>query len=89
VRQAYAALRRPGADVRYVTIDDVRWCLAGPRPWSRCATLWLWLWLWLWSPVVPAQAAVDASQARDLTAAGVPSAFRGGRREDREGPCAA
>ncbi|MEU7244897.1 radical SAM protein [Streptomyces sparsogenes] len=34
VRQAYAALRRarPGADVRYVTIDDVRWCLAGGRP---------------------------------------------------------
>ncbi|MDH6222997.1 radical SAM superfamily enzyme with C-terminal helix-hairpin-helix motif, partial [Streptomyces pseudovenezuelae] len=34
VRQAYAALlrARPGADVRYVTIDDVRWCLAGGRP---------------------------------------------------------
>ncbi|MFI0242824.1 radical SAM protein [Streptomyces sp. NPDC016845] len=34
VRQAYATLRRarPAADVRYVTIDDVRWCLAGGRP---------------------------------------------------------
>lgn len=34
VRQAYSALRRvrPDADVRYVTIDDVRWCLTGGRP---------------------------------------------------------
>ncbi|WP_328437572.1 radical SAM protein [Streptomyces sp. NBC_00444] len=34
VRAAWSALRRarPGADVRYVTIDDVRWCLAGGRP---------------------------------------------------------
>ncbi|GAB2763929.1 radical SAM protein [Streptomyces bullii] len=34
VRQAYAALRRarPCVEVRYVTIDDVRWCLAGGRP---------------------------------------------------------
>lgn len=34
VRQGYAALRRshPGAQVRYLTIDDVRWCLAGGRP---------------------------------------------------------
>ncbi|WP_405775552.1 radical SAM protein [Streptomyces sp. NBC_01538] len=34
VRQAYAALRRarPDAEVKYVTIDDVRWCLAGGRP---------------------------------------------------------
>ncbi|WP_327359537.1 radical SAM protein [Streptomyces sp. NBC_01304] len=34
VRQAYAALSRlrPGAEVRYVTIDDVRWCLSGGQP---------------------------------------------------------
>ncbi|MGW6775258.1 radical SAM protein [Streptomyces sp. NPDC055037] len=34
VRNAWSALRRarPEADVRYVTIDDVRWCLAGGRP---------------------------------------------------------
>ncbi|MFJ5105376.1 radical SAM protein [Streptomyces sp. NPDC088554] len=34
VRNAWSALRRarPDADVRYVTIDDVRWCLAGGGP---------------------------------------------------------
>ncbi|MFE4610854.1 radical SAM protein [Streptomyces niveus] len=34
VRNAWSALRRtrPEADVRYVTIDDVRWCLASGRP---------------------------------------------------------
>ncbi|MGH3820713.1 MAG: hypothetical protein ACRDRE_23820 [Pseudonocardiaceae bacterium] len=35
VRDAYSALRKayPSADVRYLTIDDVRWCLNGaPRP---------------------------------------------------------
>ncbi|MFJ9795449.1 radical SAM protein [Streptomyces sp. NPDC101145] len=34
VRNAWSALRRarPEADVRYVTIDDVRWCLAGGKP---------------------------------------------------------
>ncbi|MFF2331430.1 MULTISPECIES: radical SAM protein [unclassified Streptomyces] len=34
VRNAWSALRRarPEADVRYVTIDDVRWCLAGGEP---------------------------------------------------------
>ncbi|MDF9814053.1 radical SAM protein [Streptomyces sp. SPB162] len=34
VRNAWSALRRarPEADVRYVTIDDVRWCLAGRKP---------------------------------------------------------
>jgi len=34
VRTAWSALlrARPDADVRYVTIDDVRWCLAGGRP---------------------------------------------------------
>jgi radical SAM superfamily enzyme with C-terminal helix-hairpin-helix motif len=34
VRTAYAALDRawPEAEVRYVTIDDVRWCLADGRP---------------------------------------------------------
>lgn len=33
VRNAWSALRkaRPEADVRYVTIDDVRWCLTGGR----------------------------------------------------------
>lgn len=33
-RAAYGALARmfPGADVRYLTIDDVRWCLNGGRP---------------------------------------------------------
>ncbi len=34
VRNAWSALRwaRPEAEVRYVTIDDVRWCLAGGKP---------------------------------------------------------
>lgn len=34
VRTAWSALRRarPEADVRYLTIDDVRWCLAGGKP---------------------------------------------------------
>ncbi|WP_234345141.1 MULTISPECIES: radical SAM protein [Streptomyces] len=34
VRAAWSALRRarPGAEVRYLTIDDVRWCLAGGKP---------------------------------------------------------
>ncbi|MGW2088951.1 radical SAM protein [Streptomyces sp. NPDC001880] len=34
VRNAWSALRqaRPEADVRYVTIDDVRWCLAEGKP---------------------------------------------------------
>ncbi|QKW53559.1 radical SAM protein [Streptomyces buecherae] len=34
VRNAWSALRRarPEADVRYLTIDDVRWCLAGGKP---------------------------------------------------------
>lgn len=34
VRNAWSALRRaqPEADVRYVTIDDFRWCLAGGKP---------------------------------------------------------
>ncbi|MGW3952900.1 radical SAM protein [Streptomyces sp. NPDC004752] len=34
VRNAWSALRRarPEAEVRYLTIDDVRWCLAGGRP---------------------------------------------------------
>jgi radical SAM superfamily enzyme with C-terminal helix-hairpin-helix motif len=34
VRDAYTALRkaRPEATVRYLTIDDVRWCLNGGRP---------------------------------------------------------
>lgn len=34
VRSAWSALRhaRPDAEVRYLTIDDVRWCLAGGRP---------------------------------------------------------
>lgn len=34
VRNAWSALRRarPETDVRYVTIDDVRWCLAGGKP---------------------------------------------------------
>ncbi|MEV6981737.1 radical SAM protein [Sphaerisporangium sp. NPDC051017] len=34
VRHAWSALQqaRPGAAIRYVTIDDVRWCLAGGRP---------------------------------------------------------
>ncbi|MCQ8773086.1 radical SAM protein [Streptomyces telluris] len=34
VRNAWSALAaaRPGKDVRYLTIDDVRWCLAGNRP---------------------------------------------------------
>ena len=34
VRNAYSALRRayPFADVRYLTIDDVRWCLNGGAP---------------------------------------------------------
>ena len=33
-RAAYGALAKafPGADVRYLTIDDVRWCLNGGRP---------------------------------------------------------
>jgi radical SAM superfamily enzyme with C-terminal helix-hairpin-helix motif len=33
-RQAFGALRRayPDADVRYLTIDDVRWCLNGGAP---------------------------------------------------------
>src|ERR1022692_5241502 len=32
-RAAYSALMsaNPGADVRYLTIDDVRWCLNGGR----------------------------------------------------------
>jgi radical SAM superfamily enzyme with C-terminal helix-hairpin-helix motif len=34
VRDAYSALRKsyPSADVRYLTIDDVRWCLNGRAP---------------------------------------------------------
>ena len=34
VRAAWSALRRarPEAEVRYLTIDDVRWCLAGGKP---------------------------------------------------------
>lgn len=34
VRTAYAALARarPQAPIKYLTIDDVRWCLAGGRP---------------------------------------------------------
>ncbi|MEV7087982.1 radical SAM protein [Streptomyces sp. NPDC093085] len=34
VRAAWSALRRarPEAEVRYLTVDDVRWCLAGGRP---------------------------------------------------------
>lgn len=34
VRAAWSALRRanPGTEVKYLTIDDVRWCLAGGRP---------------------------------------------------------
>lgn len=34
VRDAYSALRKayPSADVRYLTIDDVRWCLNGGAP---------------------------------------------------------
>jgi len=34
VRTAYCALtsRYPDADIRYLTIDDVRWCLNGGRP---------------------------------------------------------
>ncbi len=34
VRDAYSALRKayPHADVRYLTIDDVRWCLNGGAP---------------------------------------------------------
>ncbi len=34
VRDAYSALRKayPCADVRYLTIDDVRWCLNGGAP---------------------------------------------------------
>lgn len=34
VRDAYSALRKsyPSADVRYLTIDDVRWCLNGHAP---------------------------------------------------------
>jgi radical SAM superfamily enzyme with C-terminal helix-hairpin-helix motif len=34
VRDAYSALRTayPSADVRYLTIDDVRWCLNGGAP---------------------------------------------------------
>ncbi|MFE9424299.1 radical SAM protein [Kitasatospora sp. NPDC006697] len=34
VRNAWSALQqaRPGEDVRYLTIDDVRWCLAGGGP---------------------------------------------------------
>ena len=33
-RTAFTALKRayPGADVRYLTIDDVRWCVNGGRP---------------------------------------------------------
>ena len=33
VRDAYSALRKanPSADVRYLTIDDVRWCLTRIR----------------------------------------------------------
>ena len=35
-RQAFSALRRafPGAEVRYLTIDDVRWCRNGGRPFT-------------------------------------------------------
>src|SRR5574341_2017975 len=35
-RAAYSALRRayPAASVRYVTIDDVRWCLNGGQPYQ-------------------------------------------------------
>ncbi|MGH3927987.1 MAG: hypothetical protein ACRDTT_34845, partial [Pseudonocardiaceae bacterium] len=34
VRTAYSALRTayPSADVRYLTVDDVRWCLNGGAP---------------------------------------------------------
>jgi radical SAM superfamily enzyme with C-terminal helix-hairpin-helix motif len=37
VRGAFAALKRafPGADVRYLTIDDVRWCTNGGRPFTE------------------------------------------------------
>lgn len=36
-RAAYGALVKafPGADVRYLTIDDVRWCLNGGRPYTQ------------------------------------------------------
>ncbi|MGH3622438.1 MAG: radical SAM protein [Sciscionella sp.] len=36
VRDAYSALStaRPDADVRYLTIDDVRWCLNGAAPYT-------------------------------------------------------
>jgi len=36
VRDAYSALRKanPSADVRYLTIDDVRWCLNGGAPYT-------------------------------------------------------
>lgn len=35
-RQAFSALRRafPGAEVRYLTIDDVRWCRNGGQPFT-------------------------------------------------------
>ena len=34
VRDAYSAVRRalPDSDVRYLTIDDVRWCINGGEP---------------------------------------------------------
>jgi radical SAM superfamily enzyme with C-terminal helix-hairpin-helix motif len=37
VRDAYAALsgHLPGADVRYLTIDDLRWCLNGGTPYTE------------------------------------------------------
>jgi radical SAM superfamily enzyme with C-terminal helix-hairpin-helix motif len=37
VRTAYAALcvAHPGADVRYLTIDDVRWCLNDGKPYTE------------------------------------------------------
>ena len=36
-RAAFGALKRafPGADVRYLTIDDVRWCANGGRPFAE------------------------------------------------------
>src|SRR5689334_21446756 len=36
-RAAFGALKRafPGADVRYLTIDDVRWCTNGGRPFTE------------------------------------------------------
>lgn len=36
-RTTFAALKRalPGANVRYLTIDDVRWCLNGGRPFTE------------------------------------------------------